>query len=123
MKQGYSGIARLRRAFMYSCYGLRAGWRFEEAFRLEVVLLVVLFIASFWVAQTLVEWLILIVSILQLMVVELMNSAVEAVVDRIGTEHHELSGRAKDLAAGAVMISIGITLLVWLAFIGVRLFG
>ncbi|MGJ8515488.1 diacylglycerol kinase [Carnimonas bestiolae] len=106
---------------MYSCYGLRDGWRFEEAFRLEVVLFVPLFIASFWLAHGVVEWLILVISVLQLMLCELFNSAIEAVVDRIGSEHHELSGRAKDLAAGAVMISIAITLLVWGGFIVARL--
>jgi len=122
MKQTNSGFARLRYSIRYSCYGLKAGWLHEESFRLEAILCIVLFPFSFWLAESLMQWLVLIFCMLQLLIVELLNSAVEATVDRISEEHHPLSGRAKDFGAAAVMLSTILALLPWLAFLVHRLF-
>ncbi|ANF59765.1 diacylglycerol kinase [Halotalea alkalilenta] len=121
MKSANTGFTRLLHSTRYSWYGLRSGWRFEEAFRLEVVLLVVLFPATFWLARSFTDWLLLVGSALLVLIVELLNSAIEAVVDRVGSEYHELSGRAKDLGSAAVLISALFAALVWGGLLLVRL--
>lgn len=106
MKPAKKGIARLIDATGYSLRGLRACFTNEAAFRQEVALVVVLFPLSFLVARSPLEWLLLIVPLFVLLVVELLNSAVESVVDRIGHEPHELSGRAKDMGSAAVLLCL-----------------
>lgn len=106
MKPGKHGIARLIDATGYSWLGIKAAFRHEAAFRQETLVFVILFAASFWVASTLVEWLLLVMPLLLLLIVELLNSAVETVVDRIGDEHHPLSGRAKDMGSAAVFFTL-----------------
>ena len=113
MKPGKTGIQRIIDATGYSLQGLAACWRHEAAFRQEVILFLVLFPASFYVAKSVEQWLLLVVPLLLLLIVELLNSAIEAIVDRIGPEHHELSGRAKDIGSAAVFISLLLTAACW----------
>jgi len=117
VKPGKTGIARLIDATGYSMKGLAACWRNEAAFRQEVMLCVVLFPAAFFVANTIEQWLLLVTPLLLLLIVELLNSAVEATVDRIGPERHELSGRAKDIGSAAVFICLLLIVLCWSSLI------
>ena len=105
---------RIVNASNYSRQGLMSCFKYEEAFRVEVVSAVVLIPLSLIVADTAVELILLLGSVLLVLIVELLNSAVEAVVDRVGEEHHELSGRAKDQGSAAVMLSLGLVLITWL---------
>jgi len=114
-----AGLTRLVYAFGYSLAGLRAGWA-ETAFRQETLLAVVLIPAAFWLGRNWVETALLAGSILILMVVELLNTAIESVVDRIGPERHPLSKRAKDMGSAAVLLTILVVAGVWLAALYVR---
>ena len=96
MKPGLTGIPRILAATKNSLNGIRDCWRYESAFRQNSVISVMLLILSFHLAQTVVEWLILVIPLFLLAIVELLNSAIENIVDRIGPERHILSGRAKD---------------------------
>lgn len=113
MKNKASGIPRLVNAARFSVQGCKYAFGSEEAFRLEVWCSVVLFPVSFWVASSVLEWALLVSALLLLLIVELINSAIEAVVDRIGDEWHELSGRAKDMGSAAVLFATAIVLLIW----------
>lgn len=104
--QNAKGMKRLINACIFSIAGFKATWQHEEAFRQEVALLLVSTPLACWLGQTAVEKVVLIGSVVLVLVVELLNSAVEAVVDRVGFEHHELSGRAKDIGSAAVMLSL-----------------
>jgi diacylglycerol kinase (ATP) len=115
MKPGQTGVSRLLDATKYSFRGIRASWRHEAAFRQEVALSLVLMVASFFVARSVEQWLWLVIPLLILLIVELLNSAVENVVDRIGDEYHELSGRAKDMGSAAVFICLVVIGLCWSA--------
>jgi diacylglycerol kinase (ATP) len=112
-KANNRGLARIVNATFFSVAGLRAAWSNEAAFRQECLLVLVLTPAAFWVGQTAVERALLIGSCWLVLVVELLNSAIEAVVDRVGTDHHKLSGRAKDLGSAGVFVSLALTALVW----------
>ncbi|MES2673385.1 MAG: diacylglycerol kinase [Pseudomonadota bacterium] len=112
-KPGKIGIGRVIDAFGYSMKGLAATWKFEAAFRQEVVLGFILIPVAFWLATTHVELILLIASVFWVWMAELANSSVEAVVDRTGSEHHELSGRAKDIGSALVFISLVLLALVW----------
>ena len=112
-KPGKSGWTRLQHATVYSLQGLAAAWRYEAAFRLEVVLTILGLPFAWWLAQTHIELILLVASLFWVLVAELVNSAVEAVVDRTGSELHELSGRAKDIASSVVMVSLGLCVFVW----------
>ncbi|HJR71310.1 MAG TPA: diacylglycerol kinase [Gammaproteobacteria bacterium] len=112
-KPGNTGIRRIINATFFSLAGLRAAWRHESAFRQEVALCVVLIPAGVWLGQTAIERSLLIGSCLLVLVVELLNSGIEAVVDRVGAEHHQLSGQAKDLGSAAVFLSLLLVLLIW----------
>ena len=96
---------RAWQAFLWSMQGLRATWAVESSFRLEVYLFAVLAPLAVWLGQNGVERAILISSMLLVLVVEVLNSALEAVVDRWGPEHNELAGRAKDMGSAAVFLS------------------
>lgn len=120
MKHGHTGIKRIGIAAINSWNGLKAAWKFEAAFRENTALALVLLLASFWLAQSLLQWLILIMPLFLLLIVELLNTAVEATVDRIGPEFHELSGRAKDLGSAAVIMVHFMIATVWLSTIWVR---
>jgi diacylglycerol kinase (ATP) len=104
--KGRTGLDRIVRAAGYSAQGLRAAYEGESAFRQEVWLAVVLVPAAFWVGQSWIEVTLLVGTALLVLVVELLNSAVEAVVDRVSLDRHELSKRAKDFGSAAVMISL-----------------
>jgi len=117
MKHGHTGIKRIIIALANSWKGLKAAWKFEAAFRENTALALVLLLASFWLAQNVVEWLILIVPLFMLIVAELLNSAIECAIDRIGPEFHELSGRAKDMGSAAVFMCHIIITIVWLSMI------
>lgn len=112
--KGKTGLRRLLNAFGYSLQGFRAAWQNEAAFREEAMLTIVLTPVALLLPVTGLEKLLLILSLLFLVLVELLNSAVEAVVDRIGPELHPLSGRAKDLGSAAVLIACFILGLTWL---------
>lgn len=120
MKHGHTGVKRIIVATINSWEGLKAAWKFEAAFRENTALALVLLLASFWLAQSLGQWLILIMPLFLLLIVELLNSAVETTVDRIGPEFHELSGRAKDLGSAAVFMVHIMIATAWLSTIWVR---
>ena len=104
MKPGKTGLTRIIEATGHSIRGLRACWQHETAFRQDVIISLVLLALSFFVAESTTQWLALIAPLFLLVIVELLNSAIEAAVDRIGHEHHELSGRAKDFGSAAVFL-------------------
>lgn len=104
--QNAKGLKRLVNACFFSVAGFKATWTHEEAFRQEVALFVVTTPLAIWLGKTNIEILLLIGSVVLVLLVELLNSAVEAVVDRVGLDHHELSGRAKDIGSAAVMLSL-----------------
>jgi diacylglycerol kinase (ATP) len=114
MADALSPIRRLINATRYSLNGLRDGWRTQPALRYECLVLVVIIPAAWWFGKGGAERALLIGSYLFVMVVELINSAIESIVDRIGPEHHELSGRAKDLGSAAVFCAIMLAAIVWL---------
>ncbi|MGD8913237.1 MAG: diacylglycerol kinase [Candidatus Thiodiazotropha sp.] len=107
------GIRRLVNALGWSMKGLRATFKHEEAFRQEVYLLIVLAPLGFWLGNDGVERALLVAPLLIVLIVELLNSAVESVVDRISDEQHKLSGRAKDQGSAAVLISLFLVALCW----------
>jgi len=112
-KPGNTGLRRIMRATVYSAQGLAHAIRHEAAFRQELLLTIVLLPIAFWLGNTVVERALLIGTLLMVLIVELLNSAIEAAVDRHGEEHHELSGRAKDMGSAAVFISLLVVVLVW----------
>ena len=113
MANNTTGLTRIIKAAGYSWKGFRAAWINEAAFRQEGVASVVASIIAFWLDVDPITRVLLIGSVLLVMIVEILNSALEAVVDRIGSEHHELSGRAKDMGSAAVLLSIFVALLTW----------
>jgi len=113
-KKTKTGIGRLWNAFHFSIDGLKATFKHEEAFRQEVLLVLVLSPLALWLGQTGIERAVLIATLLIVLVVELLNSAVESVVDRFGQEYHALSKRAKDIASAAVLLSLVNMFVCWL---------
>ena len=107
------GPGRVLKAARWSMQGLAAAWLHESSFRLEVYLFVVLAPRGWWLGETPVERVLLIGSMLLVLSVELLNSAVEAVIERYGPEFHELAGRAKDMGSAAVFVVMMNVLLVW----------
>ena len=116
------GPRRIFKATQWSMQGLRAAWLHESSFRLEVYLFVVLAPLAWWLGETAVERILLIGSMLLVLSIELLNSAVEAVIERYGAEHHELAGRAKDMGSAAVFVLMMNVLLCWGLILGPRLF-
>ena len=112
-KPGNTGINRIVKATGYSWKGLKSAFKHEEAFRQELALCLFLLPLSLWLGQTNVERVILISCLFIVLIVELINSAIEAIVDRIGSEHHRLSGRAKDIGSAAVFLSLLNVTIVW----------
>jgi diacylglycerol kinase (ATP) len=109
-----NGLRHLFNATRYSLAGLRAALRHEEAFRQELLALFIAAPVALWLGKSGVERALLIGSCLLVIVVELVNSAVEAAVDRIGLERNELAGRAKDLGSAAVFCAIILAIVVWI---------
>jgi diacylglycerol kinase (ATP) len=114
------GISRVWHATGYSMAGLRAGWT-EIAFRQEAIAALVLLPVSFWLGNNWMETAVLAGSVVALMVVELLNTAIETAIDRIGPEWHDLSKRAKDMGSAAVLLSLLFCFCVWGAAIYHRL--
>ena len=112
-KPDKTGIRRILRATKFSSQGLAQAWQHEAAFRQELVLVLLLTPVAIWLGQTALERAVLLGSCLIVLIVELINSAIEAAIDRHGDERHELSGRAKDMGSAAVLISLLLVALVW----------
>jgi diacylglycerol kinase (ATP) len=108
------GLHRVWHATLYSLNGLRSGWD-EAAFRQEAVAAFFLLPASFWIGRSWPEVTLLAGSVLLVLIVELLNTAVEAAIDRIGPEWHDLSMRAKDMGSAAVLLSVLLCVGIWLA--------
>jgi diacylglycerol kinase (ATP) len=114
MKPGKTGIARIIDATFYSFKGFKYAWKNEAAFRQEVILAIILIPLGFWLGQNAAQKSLLIGCCIVVLIVEVLNTAIEAVVDRIGDEYHKLAGSAKDLGSAAVMLSLIMTLLIWI---------
>lgn len=112
-KPGKTGLSRILDASKYSWLGYKAGFKNEAAFRQELFLGIILVPIASIFSETSVELAILLGSLFLVLITELLNSAIEAVVDRISDEQHELSGRAKDLGAAAVMTALINVLVIW----------
>jgi diacylglycerol kinase (ATP) len=111
--KGKTGIVRIVQAFFNSCSGLADAWRHESAFRQEIVLAAVLIPVAFAAPVTTVERALLIATVLLVIIVELLNSGVEAAIDRISFDHHSLSKRAKDIGSAAVLVALLLLAAVW----------
>jgi len=109
-----TGFNRLLRATHCSLLGLKAAFKHEQAFRQELLLCVVMAPLGLWLGNSGVERALLVSSLFLVLIVELLNSSIEAVVDRVGLEHHELSGRAKDLGSAAVYMALIAVVVIWL---------
>lgn len=109
----HTGLRRILHAFVYSYQGFKACYHCEAAFRQELALLAVAVPVAFIVDVSKAERAILIISVFIIIIVELLNSAIEACVDRIGKEHHPLSGQAKDIGSAAVLTSFIVAVLCW----------
>jgi diacylglycerol kinase (ATP) len=109
-----TGLSRVWHATGYSLAGLRAGWG-EPAFRQEALLAMVMLPAAFWLGKSWLEIAVLCASVVLVMVVELLNTAVEAAIDRIGPEWHDLSKRSKDMGSAAVLLSLMLCAGIWAA--------
>jgi len=112
-KPGKTGIARIIAATGYSWKGLKAAWKHEAAFRQELMLAIIGLPLAFYLAENRFELLWLILPLFILVIAELVNSAIEAAVDRISDEHHELSGRAKDIGSAIVFIALILLAVIW----------
>ena len=103
----------IKNAVIYSWAGLKAAWDNEMAFRTEVIVIALIMPIGIWIGETAVQWALLIGSSMLVLITELLNSAVENVVDRIGREHHLLSKQAKDLGSAAAAVSMLTAVIVW----------
>jgi diacylglycerol kinase (ATP) len=117
-----TGLVRVWHAAGYSLAGLRAGWR-ETAFRQEALAAIVLIPVAFWLGRSWVETALLAGCVLIVMIVELLNTGIEAAIDRIGPEWHDLSKRAKDMGSAAVLLSLVLCAGIWLAALWQRFGG
>ena len=111
--KGRTGLRRLLNAFGYSLDGFRAAYRHEDAFRQETLLAALLIPLALWLPVAALGKALMIASVLLVLVVELLNSAIEATVDRISLENHDLAKRAKDIGSSAVLVSLVNVLVVW----------
>ena len=112
--KGKTGVRRLINAFGYSINGLREAYRLEDAFRQEIVLAAVLVSAALLLPVASTGRALLLASVILVLIVELLNSAIEATVDRISLDNHELAKRAKDIGSAAVMLSLACMTIVWI---------
>ena len=115
--KGKTGLRRLINATRYSAQGFKAAWKTEDAFRQESVLAVILIPVAVLLPVSLVYKLLLIGSVILVLIVEVLNSAIEAVVDRFGGEIHPLSGKAKDLGSAAVLLALTLVLITWVSIL------
>jgi diacylglycerol kinase (ATP) len=112
--QNLTGMARITAAFFNSLKGYQAAFQSEEAFRQEVYLLIVAAPLGLWLGETPIERILLVGSVLLVWIVELLNTGIEVVVDRISFERHELSGKAKDIGSAAVLTALFLAGMTWL---------
>ncbi len=117
--KGKTGLRRLLNAFGYSMAGIKAAYKNEDAFRQEVLMAIVMIPLAIYLGETGLEKAIMIASVLLVIIVELLNSSIEATVDRISLENHNLAKRAKDIGSAAVLISLVNLAVVW----GLLIFG
>lgn len=120
-KPGATGVRRIWNALFFSWAGLKAAWRHESAFRQECTLALVMIPAGLWLGGNASEKLLLAGSVVLVMITELLNSAVEAVVDRVSTDKHTLSGQAKDMASAAVLLALLMMFGTWGLILGQHL--
>lgn len=119
--EGFRGPKQLWNAFRWSMQGLRAAWRHEASFRLEAMLAVVLIPLGLWLGDGGVEKLLLVLGPMLVLSAELLNSAIEAVIDKVSPEFNELAGRAKDMGSAAVFVLLVLVVLSWALILGPRL--
>jgi diacylglycerol kinase (ATP) len=112
------GFARIGKAFQYSLQGFSHAVRFEAAFRQELVIAIPAMIGLWFLPVSVIEKIVLLGTVLLLLIVELLNSAIEAIVDRVSTERHPLSGRAKDLGSAAVLLAVTLMVTAWTLIAG-----
>jgi diacylglycerol kinase (ATP) len=117
MANNTTGFTRIIKAAGYSWKGVRAAWINEAAFRQEGVAVVLAIIIAAFLDIDVITRVLLIGSVTLVMIVEILNSAIEAVVDRIGSEFHELSGRAKDMGSAAVLMTILLAVFTWISLL------
>ncbi|AVF36794.1 diacylglycerol kinase [Rahnella sikkimica] len=115
MANQVTGFTRIYKAAGYSWKGLKAAWQNEAAFRQEASVAIPLILLSFWLDVSSIERILLIGSVVLVCVTELLNSAIESAIDRIGPEFHVLSGRAKDIGSAAVLLTIILAIFVWVS--------
>jgi len=111
--KGKTGLTRVLNAFFYSLDGFRAAFKHEDAFRQEVILAAIMIPASFFLTQDNIGRALMIGSVVLVLIVELINSAIEATVDRISLENHRLAKRAKDIGSASVLLSLLLVVTVW----------
>jgi diacylglycerol kinase (ATP) len=116
-------LGHIGKAFVWSASGIRSAWKNELAFRVEAIVIIILIPPAIWLGNSAVERALLIASCLLILIIELLNSALEAVVDRIGPEHHELSGRAKDMGSAAAFFAMLTAGIIWVLIIYERFCG
>ncbi len=112
-KPGRTGINRIVWATKYSFKGIQSAWRSEAAFRQELCLMLAMLPLAFWLGETVEQRVLLIGSCFIVIIVELLNSAIEAAIDRIGPERHKLSGQSKDMASAAVFFALCLVAITW----------
>ena len=112
-KPGNTGIRRIIRATRFSAQGITGAWKHEAAFRQELTAAILLFPLAVWLGRDAMEILLLLMPLLLVLIVELLNSAIEAAVDRISDEHHDLAGLAKDMGSAAVFFSLLVVVAIW----------
>lgn len=116
-KPGYTGIKRVIKATGYSIQGLKAAIKYEAAVRQELMLLIIFTPIALMLDVTVVEKILLIGVLVIVLLCELLNSAIEAIVDRVGTEYHELSGRAKDIGSASVFVALAFASFTWIGIL------
>lgn len=121
-KPSPKGWNRFQSTIRYSIKGLKAAWTHEESFRQEALIAIVALPCAFFLARGWVEFILLMGSMMLILLVEVLNSALEAIVDRISLDHHELSGRAKDLGSAAAFIAMLTAGCIWLSLLVIRIF-
>ena len=115
------GPKQIYKALIWSAKGMRAGWTYEASFRLEVYLCVIFFPLGLWLGQGPIEKAILSGSLVLVLSAELLNSAIEAIVDKASPEFHELAGRAKDMGSAAVLLLMCNVVLCWVLILSARI--
>jgi diacylglycerol kinase (ATP) len=121
--EGFRGPKQLWNAFQWSMKGFRAAWRHEASFRLEACLVLALVPVGLWLGNGGLEKFALVIAPMLMLSTELLNSAIEAVVDKVSPEFHELAGRAKDMGSAAVFVLLVMVALSWGLILGPRLFS